>query len=176
MSDKVTTLDDKVDRENQPEEVYLVWESPGWVFKRRSKEFFTNVGAIVFFLLVIMVFAREFVLIATVLSIVFVVYVLSTVPPQMVKHRLTSRGIESANKFYRWDELTEFWFETRWEQKLLVIRPVNGTRILVLLGDQQEEKIKPIINKHLVYRETPDTTFVDRASSWLSEKIPLEKS
>ena len=96
-----TTIDHS--RENQ--EILLLWSSPARLFKKRDKEYFTNIGAIVFLLVVILVFAREFVLIAAVLSIVFLVYVLSTVPPENVEHKITNLGIESAGHYYRWEEL-----------------------------------------------------------------------
>ncbi|MBI3342641.1 hypothetical protein HY032_00610, partial [Candidatus Gottesmanbacteria bacterium] len=46
------------------EEVLLAWTSPSRLFKKRDREYFTNIGAIVFLLTIILVFAREFVLIA----------------------------------------------------------------------------------------------------------------
>src|SRR4030067_3006442 len=85
------------------EEVYLRWTSPSRLFKPRNREFFTNIGAIVFLLMVILVFAREFALIAAVLGVVFFIYVTSTVPPEDVEHRLTNLGLDSAGHFYRWE-------------------------------------------------------------------------
>lgn len=157
------------------QEVYLSWSSPSRLFKKRDKEYFTNVGAIVFLLIVILVFAREFLLIAAVVSIVFLIYVLSTVPPEDVEHRITNLGIESAGHFYRWEQLVEFWFEEQWGQTLLVLRPPIGVRTIILLGDQKKERVREIIAEHLPFREQPEKTWVDNASRWISQKIPLEK-
>ncbi len=159
----------------EKQEVYLSWSSPSRLFKKRDKEYFTNIGAIVFLLTVILVFAREFLLIAAVLSIVFLIYVLSTVPPEEVNHRLTSLGMESAGHFYRWEELSEFWFEEQWGQVILVIRPVFGPRIIILLGVQDRAKVRGIMAKHVPFREQPEKSWVDNAASWLTKKIPLEK-
>src|SRR4030042_6030893 len=109
-------------KEEKRQEVYLSWSSPSRLFKKRDKEYFTNIGAIVFLLVVILVFAREFMLIAAVVSIVFLVYVLSTVPPEDVEHSITNLGIDSAGHFYRWEEIADFWFEEQWGQVLLVVR------------------------------------------------------
>ena len=157
------------------EEVYLSWESPSRLFKKRDREYFTNIGAMVFFLLVILVFVREFVLIATVLAIVFLIYVLSTVPPENVKHRVTNLGIESAGHFYRWEELSDFWFESQWGQTMLILRPFFVTRIIILLGDQSKTKVRELVAQHIPFREEPERNFVDNAARWISEKIPLEK-
>ena len=157
------------------EEVYLSWSSPSRLFKRRDREFFVNILAIVFLLSVILVFIREFVLIATVLSIVFLIYVLSTVPPEDVRHRITNLGIESAGHFYRWDEFADFWFEDQWGQTMLILRSYVSPRNIILLGDQNKQKIREIIAQHLPFREEPDQNWVDSAAKWISEKIPLEK-
>ena len=159
----------------EKEEVYLTWTSPSRLFKKRNKEYFTNIAAIVFLLTVILIFAREYVLVAAVLSIVFLVYVLSTVPPEDVQHRISTLGIESAGHFYRWEDLVDFWFEEQWGQTMLMLRPILGTRIIILLGIEEKAEIKKIIEKHLPFREQPEKTWVDNAASWISKKIPLEK-
>lgn len=156
-------------------EVYLAWASPSRLFKKRDKEYFTNVGAIVVLLIVILIFAREFLLIAAVVSIVFLIYVLSTVPPEEVEHRITNLGIESAGHFYRWDTLAEFWFEEQWGQTMLILRPLMGPRTIILLGGQEQEKVRELVAKHIPFREQPEKTWVDNAASWLTKKIPLEK-
>ncbi len=155
--------------------VLLTWTSPSRLFKKRDKEYFTNIGAIVFLLIVILVFAREFLLIAAVVSVVFLIYVLSTVPPEDITHHITNLGIESADHVYRWDELSSFWFETQWDQTMLQIQPFMGARIILLLGHEHKEKIRELMSEYITYRETPDKSWVDNAATWLSEKVPLEK-
>ena len=161
--------------EEKREEVYLEWTSPSRLFKKRDREYFTNIAAIVFLLSVILIFAREFVLIAAVLSIVFLIYVLSTVPPDDIKHRITTLGIESAGRFYRWEQLFEFWLESQWGQTILVLRPMWGSRIIILLGNQDSSKVRELIAKQIPFREQPEKTWVDNAAHWLTQKIPLEK-
>lgn len=163
-------------RENKDhEETYAAWSSPSRLFKKRDREFFVNILAIVFLLSVILVFVREFVLIAAVLSIVFLIYVLSTVPPEEVRHRVTNMGIESAGHFYRWEECVDFWFEEQWSQTTLIVRLYAQPRLIVLLGDQKKEKIREFLTQHIPFREEPDHNWVDNAARWISEKIPLDK-
>jgi hypothetical protein len=157
------------------EEVYLSWVSPSRLFKKRDREYFTNVGAIVFLLIVILVFAREYMFILAVLSIVFFIYVTSTVPPEEVKHKITNLGLESAGHFYRWNELNEFWFEEQWGQDYMIVRPLLGTRILVLLGTEKKDRVLEAISKHIPFREDPQKSWVDNAATWLAKKVPLEK-
>jgi hypothetical protein len=157
------------------EEEYLRWTSPSRLFKKRDADYYKNVGAIVFLLVVIMLFAREYMLVVAVLSIVFFIYVTSTVPPENVEHRITNLGIESVGQFYRWEQLAEFWFDERWGQEMIEIQPIFGTRIVILLDKSIKNEIRDAVAKYIPYREHPQKTFVDNAATWISEKIPLEK-
>jgi len=163
--------------ENEKEpEVYCSWTSPSRLFKKRDAEFYRIIAAFVFLVGVILVIASEFMLVLAMLSIAFFAYVLSTVPPENVEHRITNLGIESAGHFYRWEELSEFWFDSQWGQKFLILQPLLGIRMVLLLGEEKAERVREILAKHIVYREDPERTWMDNASSWLSSKIPLEHS
>jgi len=155
--------------------VYLAWKSPSRLFKKRDKEFFRNIAAIVFLLLVILFFAREIALILAVVSIAFLVYVFSTVPPEEIEHIITNKGIESGGREYKWETLKTFWFEKQWGQWMVVIVPEAGPRLIMLLADIDKERIKDILIKFLKFEEEPQKTLVDNAGTWLSHKIPLEK-
>lgn len=155
--------------------VYLAWKSPSRLFKKRDKEFFRNIAAILFLLLVILFFAREIALIFAVVAVAFLVYVFSTVPPEEIEHSITNKGIVTGGREYKWETLKIFWFEQQWGQWMVVIVPEFGSRLIILLGDIEKERIKDILIKFLRFEEEPQKTLVDNAGAWLSHKIPLEK-
>lgn len=160
-------------KQKEPE-VHINWSSPARLFKKRNADFYKTIGAIVFLLTIILVFASEYILVLALLSIFFLVYVLSTVPPENVDHRITNMGIESAGHYYRWEELFEFWFDQQWGENLLVLRPYMSPRITILLGQTPKQTVREVVSKYIPYREVPDKTWMDNASSWLSKKVPLE--
>ena len=168
-------MDKEGQKKEHNEEELLVWTSPSRLFKKRDKEYFTNIVAIVFLFCVIFVFAREYALMAAAISILFLVYVLATVPPEDIKHRLTSMGIESAGHYNRWEEFADFWFEEQWGQVMMVLRPMMGPRMIILLGSEPRAKVKGIVADYIPYREEPVKSWVDNAATWITEKIPLEK-
>lgn len=168
-------MDNEEQKKERGEEELLVWISPSRLFKKRDKEYFTNIIAIVFLFCVIFVFAREFALMAAAISILFLVYVLATVPPEDIKHRLTSMGLESAGHYYRWEQFVDFWFEEQWGQVMVVFRPVAGPRMIILLGSESKVKVKAIIAEFIPFREEPVKSWVDNAANWITDKIPLEK-
>lgn len=165
---------------NQPDlnELLLSWKSPSHPFKKRNRIFYQTVAALTFLMVVIVFFLHEFMLIGVILSISFVVYVISTVPPVEVEHKITPIGFDDAGRLYHWIELSSFWFEEKWGYKMLVF----GTRlpfpaqIRAVLGDVTEEKIKGIAGKYLLFLEKPPKSWADNFSDWLNRKIPLESA
>lgn len=154
--------------------VLFSWRAYCRPFKKRNKEFFTTVLAVAFLLSVIFFTIGGWLPIVVIVSLVFLVYVLSTVSPEEVEHKITNRGVVFAGRTYFWEELTRFWLTERFGSQLVVIETVRlPGRIEFVINPDDREKIKEIMGEHLLYEEaTP--TFLDRAASWFSKRIPLE--
>ena len=161
--------------EPKEERVLVSWRAPGRPFKRRDKEYYTTIGAIVVLVAIILLFLKEWLLIAVMIALAFVAYVLASVPPEETKHELTNRGVRTGNKLYKWQELWRFWLEEKWKQKMLVVetRVRFPRRLLLMLGEADEELVKRTLKEYLIL-EKPEPTFMDKASDWLVEKVPLE--
>ncbi len=157
-------------------QLLLEWSSPARFFTKRSREYYTTVGAIVFLLSIILFFFEEWLAIVVMLAVAFVAYVFSKVPPENIKHRITMFGIETMGYRYTWLELYEFWFEEKIGETMLTIqtRLPFPSRLHILLGSETREKVKDVLQEYLPYKAEPVHTFVDRAADWLSNKFPLE--
>lgn len=157
-------------------EILISWKSPSHPFKKRDKVFYQTIAAITFLLVVIVFFLHEFMLMGVILSLAFVVYVISSVPPVEVEHKITPLGFENAGRMFRWNELASFWFDEKWNNKLIVIqtRLSFPGQLRVILGKDMHIKVKDIVGKYLQYIDRPPKNAVDVMSEWLSEKIPLE--
>lgn len=162
-----------------PEEtkVLLTWKSPSRPFKKRDKDFFTTIGAIVFLICVILLFIKEWFLIAAIVTLSFLVYVLNTVPPEEVEHKITNKGIVSAQKAYNYEDFKGFLFKESDGFVLLKIESKKGflNNLILLIKKEDEEKIKNLLAKYLTFKEKEEENFLDKAALWLSKKIPLEK-
>ena len=117
-------------------------------------------------------------LIGVILSISFLVYVISTVPPVEVEHKVTPLGFENAGRLFHWIELYSFWFEERWGYKILVIatRLAFPAQVRAVLHEMSQEKVKEIAGRYLLYLEKPPKSWADNFSDWINQKIPLETS
>lgn len=164
-------------QQNQETLTLLEWISPSRPFKKKDRDYFTTIGAMVFLIVVILLFMKEWLLIGAILALTFMVYVLNTIPPENVTHKITNNGIISAGHTYVWTDLREFWFIIKNGHSLLVIQTKLKFpgRIILLLNELTEEKVKEALKPHLLYKETPEKTWMDNAADWLGKKVPLEK-
>ena len=161
----------------EPEKELYSWLAPARLFKRRNREFYSTVAALVILLSIILLFAKEFLLIAVILSLGFVSYVLASIEPPQVHHLLTNRGIRTSDKLYRWETIRRYWWEEKWHENILHFE-IPGQypgKILLLLGLGDKEAIETIVDKYAV-KDKPDPTWLDKAAKWLQEKVPLESS
>ncbi len=156
--------------------VLLTWRSPSRLFKRLSRERFATIGAIVFLVGIILVFLKEWFLIAVIIALAFFSYILSQVKPEEVEHQITNKGIVTSGRTYFWQQLLRFWFEGEGDQTILLIDGLDRIpfRLLLLLGDQNKETIKKILASYLP-EEKPEKTWIDRSGEWITRQIPLEK-
>lgn len=156
------------------EEVLYEWQAPNRPHKHRSRQFFTNIGMISILLSLILFFAGQIVAVLVVVSLVFLVYVFSIIPPQTVTNRITTYGIRIEDELYYWDELGWFWFKNKYDNEVVNIEVARfPNRIILLVGQADKDLIKAIISEVLLENE-PQPTYYERASSWLQEKIPLD--
>src|SRR3989344_9678370 len=125
----------------------LKWTAPVRPFKKRDREYYTTIAAIVFLLAVILLFLKEWLLIAVMVALMFVAYVLATVMPEKTSHEITTRGVVVSGKAYSWKDLRRFWFTKKWSEAILNI-DTNlkfPGRLMLLLGEIEEMKIRELL-------------------------------
>jgi hypothetical protein len=158
-----------------PYKILLEWRAPARPYKQRNREYFTTIGAIVFLLAVILLFLKEWLLIGAIIALAFLAYVLASVPPETVSYKVTTRGVEVADKPYLWERLGRFWFSKKWGVQVLHIDHWGlPTQLLFVLGSKMSsEELRKVLDKFLFY-EKPEKTPIDKAAEWLQKKVPLE--
>jgi len=149
------------------------WSSPERIFIPRDKKWFTYIIMLVMLITLVLLFLQQFIIIAPVMAIAFVAYVLASVPPQTVEHKISTQGLTTDNHSYLWNELSDFWFTSHHKEDLLNIDTYLNfpRRLTILIGKGEKEKIQETLVQYLPYREVPKTTWLDRAAEWLSNKF-----
>ena len=157
------------------EKVLFEWEAPERAYQKKGKDFWVTSVAILILVSVILIFINEFFLIMALISVLFVYYALSSVPPGMVKNKLTNRAVYFGELRYEWTGLQNFWFK-----KSLSNQTINFDTMLrfprmvsLVIDPQDQEKLKEIALKRIPLLEN-SPTFVDKLTKWFADRLPLE--
>ena len=173
----IYTDGEKIPEGVKVEKVILEWTAPSRPYKARTREFYTTIASIAFLLGVILLLLKEFLLIGVIIAFAFLSYVLAANKPEDTKHQVTTKGIRTDDKLYEWDEFTNFWLKKQWDTEMVICKtkkPLPGVVLMIIDPKKREEIIKAIGDK--IPLEKPADSWVDRASKWLSDKVPLENS
>ncbi|QQG41870.1 MAG: hypothetical protein HYV90_00975 [Candidatus Woesebacteria bacterium] len=156
----------------EPERELVSWSAPARPFKRRDKQFFVTVFAMAGILGLVLFFAEGFMPVLLIIALVFLYYVLSTVEPERIEYKITSKGIKIGNNLTSWSFLNRFWFTKRFDQELLVIDTglIPG-RIEMVIEPSVKEKITKEISAYLPLEEVP-ASGIDKFTDWVGKKLP----
>jgi hypothetical protein len=159
----------------KPERVLFSWKAPARPFKRRDREFWVSVIAISALVGFIFYVIEGIMPVLLLISIVFLFYVLSTVPPEQIEYKVTSWGVRIADKRTDWNLISKFWFSKRFESDLLIFGTLTlPGRVELVINIKDKSTLNKTIASYVPEEETPPTK-LDRAANWVANKLPGNK-
>ncbi|MEI6462921.1 MAG: hypothetical protein WCO33_04645 [bacterium] len=149
-----------------PLEELFSWKSPSRVFVARDKSWFLKVAAAFLVIILLLAFLQEIVLIIVLIALLGLIYILSTVPPDIAEHAITNRGIRSFDKMYYWKDLGDYWFSVKQGFTLLNVdtKLRFPSRIIMVVKPGDEKEITKILTDKLKYLVMPE----DKKQGWLA--------
>jgi len=159
----------------EPEKDLVTWTAPARSFRRRGRQFYVTTFAIAGIVSLVLFLAEGIMPVILIISLVFLYYVLSTVQPENIEYKVTTKGIRIANKLTEWQFLNRFWFSDRFDNHLMIVdTSVIPGRTEIVINQGIEEELKREISAYIPYEEIP-VGALDRATNWFAEKIPGNK-
>lgn len=181
LQGKILSLEEKqteIPTQHPQSEVFRIetlynWSSPERLFIPRNRKWFIYLFLTVLLIIVVLLFVQQFIIIAPVAAIGFVSYILATVPPHEINHKLTTEGINSGGHSYLWQEMSDFWITRKGDEKLIHIDTYLAypKRVIILVGNADLEQIKQIMIQFIPFREIPKENFLDKTLNYLTEKF-----
>ena len=151
------------------------WSAPDrYQFKFDNKGFLIIVVLSLLFALLLAILGN-YLLMAAIMSMLFLLYVAGTTKPVKVKHRITARGIETGEKLYEWYMLDSFFFSQREKTNLLIVQTkLNFPKVLIFLLDSKDrDPLFVLLQDKLLYEDIKKWGWLDRMN--YGEYVPLEK-
>lgn len=175
MADETITPQEESTARIVPEKELFSWKATSRPFKKRDREFWVTVGAIAFIGGVILFLIEGVMPVVLIISIVFLYYVMSTVPPETVSYSITNLGVKFADKRTDWDFLTRFWFTKRLDTSLLVFEMTSlPGRLELVIDPKDQDKLIEVLTPYVINEEAPPSQ-MDKAANFLADKLPLKK-
>ena len=167
------------DRINEHDVItFLEWHAPGRPFVEHSSGYFVNIFLITMALQIILFLFAQYLLMLVVLSLVFLTFAMSIVPPHTFYYKITTEGIRVEDYFFIWEELYDFFFLQHNGKDVLYLttKQFYPGELKIMLGDIPTDAIKAVLLQYLPYREYVKPTSLERAGHWLEKNFPLEKT
>ncbi len=162
---------------SKEEKTLLEWKALERPFQKKDKEFWTTVLSVLGLISLILFFVKEWFLIATLVALVFLYYILTTVKPEKRKYKITNKGVYiSSSQRIDWDFLRRFWITEKWGQEMVHLDTwLKFPRVISLvIPEDTKDKLVETLEKYIPQEET-SPQFLDKFSTWVTSKIPLEK-
>lgn len=151
-----------------------------WEANDRYQVKFSNKGFLTVFvmsLLFILLLAilGHYYMMGAMIAALFLLYVSGTTKPNLVKHRITARGIDTYGKLYEWYMLDSFYFCKKEDALfLLVDTKLNFPKVLTfLVSEKDKDALFVLLQERLLYKDVRKQGWIDKIS--YGEYIPLEK-
>ncbi len=159
---------------NSEELVLIEWSAFERPQKKWSKEFYSSVIVMAFLASVIFYFIEGIMPVLVILAMLFMVWAMSRTEPRTERYAISSWGLKTQERTYRFDDMTSFWFETKWGARLMRINLAGVPwHIVILIDLEKENSIKKIMTERIIYQE-PVVTWLDKLVKWMGDKVPLE--
>jgi hypothetical protein len=157
---------------HEPERELLDWSAPARPFKRMNREFWVTIIAMAAIVGLVLFFAEGFMPVILIISIIFLVYVLTTVEPENINYSITNRGIKIGEKTFEWENLIRFWFSKRFDSPLLIVQKYGiPDRLEFVIDQEKKESLRTTLLKYIPEEKMPPSS-LDKTVNWFSKKIP----
>jgi hypothetical protein len=131
------------------------WEAPERVKIRfDSKSYLVLVGLSLLLVLFLAILGH-YGLMASIIALLFLVYVWGTTESEIVKHKITARGIDLGNRLYEWYLLDSFYFTKKDDQYFMFVdtKLRFPPSLIFLLDGEEKDPLFVILQDKLLYKD-----------------------
>ncbi len=151
------------------------WDAPDrYRFNFNTKTFWSILAVSLLFVLFLAIL-EQYYLMASIIALLFFIYVSGTNRPIRVKHRITARGVDTGGKLYEWFMLDNFWFSIKNGQYFLIVETrLRYPKALILLLDKvDKDALFVLLQEKVLYKDIRKQGRVDILT--FGNYIPFEE-
>jgi len=151
------------------------WEAPDrYRFQFNTKTFWIILAISLVFVLFLAIL-EQYYLMASIIALLFFVYVAGTNKPLKINHKITARGVDTGGKLYEWFVLDSFWFSIKNGQYLLIIETKlrYPKSLMLLLDGADKDAIFVLLQEKVLYKDIRKQSRLDVLT--YGDYIPFEE-
>lgn len=190
--ERTNKLHTTIDNQNILNTLYS-WEAPERQWQRKTREWYVIYSTIFVFLIGIATILQEVILIFAIIAFVFLWFTQAAVSPEIVTHKITSIGIKTYGKIFRWKDIQHYWLSTKGgtmflhleiEDEEFTKNEERTQRLSLLINPEDEETIFYTLLQYVDYGDKNEIGYnfiTERLSGkyvditkFLSEETPTQ--
>jgi hypothetical protein len=158
-----------------PLRTILTWKAPERVYTQRGRRWYVTVAFISVIIIAYAALTGNYLLILSLIALLSLMYAMNIIPPKIVEHEITNKGLKTMDRIYTWNKIEGFWVSEREGHKMLNVNLFDEgvSKMILLLDEKQAPQIVTEMVKWVDYIN-PGGTRQDIISRYTDGKhLPL---
>ena len=156
------------------------WESPERHWLPKEKSWYVTYSLFFVLLILVSVLIGEYILVVAIIAFAFLWFVQGSTPPSMVQHTITTLGVKTYDKLYKWKNIKHYWFSESKSGKLLNLEIVDDNkpdfvkRLSLVLNKGDDVSVFTAMNKFADYGDKDEIGFNILDQLTHGKHVPLD--
>ena len=163
-----------------PLRTMIKWKAPERVYTQRGRRWYVTVAFIAVIIIAYAALTANYLLIVALIALLSLMYAMNIIPPKIVEHEITNKGLKTFDRIYTWNKIEGFWVSEREGHKMLNVNLFDEavSKMILILDDKLASQIvsemvrwvdyinpggtkQDIISRYTDGRHLPLTDFLD---------------
>ena len=144
----------------------FTWQSPEREWSEKTRAWYVIYSAFFVFVIAIAAILGQYLLIMAVIAFVFLWFTQAAIQPEISEHTITTVGIKSFDKLFKWKNIKQFWVSVKGQTKFLNIdviedetKPNTYKRVSIILNENDDKEIFFILLNYIDYGDRKEVGF-----------------
>ncbi len=142
------------------------WNAPERAWSEKPRAWYVLYSFFFVFIIAIVAILGQTFLILAIIAFIFLWFTQASIPPQIREHSITTIGIKTFEKMFKWSSIKHFWFSTKegfiyLNLELVDNDPANEgiKRLSLIVNDVDEFEIFNTLIKYIDYGDTKEIDY-----------------
>ncbi|MBD3280199.1 hypothetical protein GF389_01585 [Candidatus Dojkabacteria bacterium] len=134
--------------EAAPLRTVLKWKAPERIYTQKGRRWYVIVAFITIIIIAYSALTGNYLLILALITLLILLYAMNVLPPRIIEHEITNKGLKTFDKIYTWNKIVGFWVSKREGQYVMNVDLFDeSVPRMILLLDNNKAKASEIVSE-----------------------------